>query len=162
MIIRAEENEDFEDISHLTELAFEQTDEARLVENLRTNGDVVLSLVAIEGDKLVGHALFSKLKSPARSIALAPVSVLPNEQKKGIGSKLIVEGLKRLKNEDWSAVFLLGDPNYYQRFGFSVEGASKFETPYPKEYFMALALKEDALQNLNAEVTYSQPFLDLG
>ncbi len=162
MIIRAEENEDFQGISDLTELAFEQPDEARLVEKLRGNGDVVLSLIAIEGDTVVGHVLFSKLKSPARSLALAPVSVLPDEQNKSIGSKLIIEGLKRLKKDDWSAVFLLGDPDYYQRFGFSVEEALRFETPYPKEYFMALALKEDALKNLNTEVTYSQPFLDLG
>ena len=140
MIVRDETNRDAEAIRYVVEAAFEQPAEADLVEALRASGDTVISLVAEDDGGIVGHILFSKLQAPQGCIGLAPVSVLPARQNLGVGSKLIREGLARAKDAGWQAAFLLGEPDYYQRFGFTAALADKFETIYPKPYVMALEL----------------------
>ncbi|MDH5749607.1 MAG: N-acetyltransferase [Rhodospirillales bacterium] len=162
MIIREETPEDASAVRKVVEAAFARTAEADLVEALRDAGDGVMSLVAEVGGELAGHILFSKLQAPDRCIALAPVSVTPSRQNQGIGSMLIREGLARAKRDGWQAVFLLGEPEYYRRFGFSVEAAAKFETEYPKAYFMARALVGRALEERAGAVVYAPPFQALG
>ena len=85
----------------------------------------------------------------------------PSRQNQGIGSKLIFEGLARAKRDGWRAMFVLGEPEYYKRFGFSAATAEKFETPYPKPYFMAMELTRHALRERTGEVIYAPPFLAL-
>lgn len=162
MKIRDETRDDYSDVRKVVSAAFDQTAEADLVDALRESGDAVISLVAEEDGEIVGHILFSRLQAPDRCIALAPVSVTPGRQNQGIGSTLIREGLARAEGDGWQAVFLLGDPEYYRRFGFAVATADKFETEYPKPYFMALELTPNSLDERSGAVIYAPPFLALG
>ena len=161
MDIREEAGGDIAAIDRITELAFDQRDEADLVVALRKNGDIEISLVAVDDDAVIGHVLFSILRAPPRCLALAPVSVMPDRQSKGVGSRLIREGLRRAKEQGWGAVFLLGEPDYYSRFGFRVDSAAGFGTPYPAEFFMALELLPGALDE-KGPVIYAAPFEALG
>jgi putative acetyltransferase len=161
MIIRDETRNDVSAVRHVVLAAFGQAAEADLVDALRESGDAVISLVAEEDGEIVGHILFSKLQAPRQCVALAPVSVAPSRQNQGIGSKLILEGLARARRDGWQAVFVVGEPGYYQRFGFDVAMADKFETGYPKPYFMALELTPRSLSERTGAVTYAPPFLAL-
>lgn len=162
MIIRLETQDDIAAVRAVVTEAFGQVAEADLVDSLRNSGDSIISLVAEEQGAIVGHILFSKLQTPSQCLALAPVSVAPGHQKQGVGSRLIKDGLARAKDDHWQAVFLLGDPDYYTQFGFDVKAAEKFETDYPKPYFMALDLAPKALAERAGTVIYAEPFLALG
>lgn len=158
MNIRAENAADRAAIFALTEAAFKQHDEAKLVDALRASGDSVISLVAEDAGEIVGHVLFSKLVSPARCLGLAPISVAPARQGQGIGAALINHALEMAARDGWRAVFVLGDPAYYTRFGFGVEAAAKFSSPYPKEYLMARDLAPGALAKLSGALDYARAF----
>jgi putative acetyltransferase len=158
MRIRDDTPDDAAAIRRVVEAAFGQTAEADLVAALRHSGDAIISLVAEEDGEIVGHILFSKLQAPQRCLALAPLSVIPKRQNLGIGTQLIQDGLARAKRDGWQAVFVLGEPAYYERFGFSTALADKFETIYPKPYFMALDLKPGALAEQGGGVIYPTPF----
>ncbi len=158
MIIRDEAPDDITAIRSLVAAAFAQAAEADLVDALRQSGDAVISLLAEDDGGIVGHVLFSKLQAPERAIALAPVSVTPDRQNKGIGSELIRAGLARASCAGWQAVFLLGAPAYYERFDFAAAAADKFDTIYPKPYFMALELRPRALSDCAGAVIYAPPF----
>jgi putative acetyltransferase len=161
MKVRDETGDDIRAIRQIVAAAFNQPAESELVDALRESGDAVISLVAEDAGQIVGHVLFSKLQAPDRCVALAPVSVTPHRQNQGIGSALIRKGLLRAEKEGWRAVFLLGEPEYYERFGFSVALADKFQTPYPKPYVMALELTPHALRQCAGDVIYAGPFLTL-
>ena len=127
--------------------AFPGPDEADLVERLERDGDVVLSLAAVEQDRIVGHILISRMEAEGdgqhyRAVGLAPVAVLPERQKSGIGSALIREALDRLRAQGEEIVFLVGEPAYYRRFGFDAQSSAPFASPYAGPYFMALALAD--------------------
>jgi putative acetyltransferase len=138
--IRDEAPQDQQAIYKLVSSVFDQTAEAELVENLRAAGDSVISVVAEDDGQIVGHALLSKMQAPFPALALAPVSVAPAKQRNGIGSALIARAIDRARNQSWSAIFVLGDPNYYRRFGFEAESAAGFTSPYAGEHFMMLKL----------------------
>jgi putative acetyltransferase len=109
------------------------------------DGDLVLSLVVDEGDAVIGHVAFSRMQINGEGIsepavALAPVAVLPAQQRRGIGAALIEDGLRRLRQSGETLVFVLGEPAYYGRFGFAAAPAARFDTPYPGPYFQSLAL----------------------
>jgi putative acetyltransferase len=140
MIIRDEALADQPAIYELHTLAFHGPAEAKLVDNLRQSGDAVISLIATEGDRILGHILLSKLGSPMRALALAPIAVHPGFQRQGIGSVLIRNGLELSRQGGWEAVFILGDAGYYGRFGFSVEAAKGYISPYSGKHFMMLPL----------------------
>jgi len=96
----------------------------------------ILSLVAVENGKLIGHILYTKAtitktELPISAQILAPLAILPDEQKKGIGEKLINEGLNQLKESGTELVFVLGHPAYYPRCGFFPAGEKGFDAPYP-------------------------------
>lgn len=162
MPIRDETPADRDAIAALTEAAFKQPTEAKLVDALRASGDNVISLVTEDQEGILAHVLLSKMAAPSGCLGLAPVSVSPTKQGAGLGSAIIREALSRAQQGGWQAVFVLGEPAYYTRFGFSVALAAKFETPYPKEYFMALELRPGALETLNGAVVYAAPFSALG
>jgi len=140
MLIRDEEPGELPAIRGVVEAAFGQRQEADLVDRLRADGDGVLSLVAVDGGKVVGHVLFSEMTAPFRALALAPVSVVPERQRSGIGSRLIRAGLSRAEEDGWVGVFVLGEPDYYGRFGFDAVRARGFESPYAGPYLMVRAL----------------------
>lgn len=161
MIIREAGASDYPAIHSLTEAAFGWDAEAHLIAALRASDDAVYDLVADRSGEIIGHILLSTLTAPPGALALAPVSVGPDHQRQGIGSALIHHSIGRATAAGWSAIFLLGDPSYYTRFGFSLAAAETFETEYPREFFMALALKADALKSMPKKVEYPAPFREL-
>ena len=140
-MIREETPLDHEAVHALNEAAFGRSGEADLVDSLRSDGDVTLSLIAVEKAGLVGHVLFSKMTAPFLAWGLGPVAVAPNRQRTGIGSLLIRAGLGRARDAGIEGVIVLGAPGYYRRFGFDPTLAQGFASPYAGPYLMALALK---------------------
>lgn len=142
--------------------AFGQKEEANLVDMLRSAREAVLSLVALEDERITGHILFSRMVAPTQTLGLAPVSVRPDRQGSGIGSALIREGIVRARRSGWHAVFVLGEPEYYRRFGFHQELAANFSSPYAGPYFMAQELQEGGLGDGMGDATYASAFSRLG
>ncbi len=108
-------------------------EELRPVVSELLEGDFdILSLAAFDGDVAVGHVLFSicgtDTVDPVGAV-LGPLGVLPSVQRDGLGSALVRTGLKRLEDRGIRQVFVLGDPGYYQRFGFATE--RRVMPPYP-------------------------------
>jgi putative acetyltransferase len=137
--------------------------EAELVERLDRDGLVVASLVALEAEIVVGHVLFSELAvaidgRPILAASLAPLAVLPDFQRSGIGVRLVTNGLRILRDRGKAAVIVLGQPSYYRRFGFSAEVARKLEGPFMGENFMALELTSGALAGLTGSARYPAAF----
>ncbi len=149
-------------IERVHTLAFAQADEARLVRRLNAEGFTVASIVAIEGDDVVGHVLFSRLSIPdLNAVSLAPVGVVPERQGQGIGSELIRKGLETCTSLGADAVIVVGEPDYYTRFGFSLALGEQFECLWSGPYFQALELRPGALGSRNYPVEYPAPFQDL-
>jgi putative acetyltransferase len=142
MIVRSETPEDQPAVYEVIAAAFSQIVEANLVDSLRANGDLEVSLVAEHDHEIIAHLALSKMNAPFRALALAPVSVIPPRQRQGIGTRLVRDALSRAKEAGWEAAFVLGEPKYYQRFGFSVEAARGFSSPYAGQHFMGLLLAE--------------------
>jgi predicted N-acetyltransferase YhbS len=123
LLIRSETPSDFSGTRSLHEIAFGRPAEGALVNALRENGDMVVSLVAMSDEHLIGHFALSRMEAPFRAVALGPVAVLPKKQGKGIGSRLIREGLIQAREQGYDGVFVVGEPAFYGQFGFSVEQA---------------------------------------
>lgn len=143
--------------------AFGQPDEADLVFRLRNEGVVLLSLVAEHQKRIVGHILFSRMlietaRGSVSAVALAPMAVLPEFQRQGIGGQLIRHGLDLLRARGERIVIVVGHPSYYPRFGFSCEKACSLESPFPGEAFMATELTPGALDGVNGKVRYPAAF----
>ncbi|MBN9452014.1 MAG: N-acetyltransferase [Bosea sp.] len=146
MEIRSEQPADADAIRTLTTEAFATAPhssgtEAAIVDALRKAGVLTLSLVAVEDEKIVGHVAFSPVMIDGAERAwfgLGPVSVQPGRQRGGIGSELIREGLRCLRDMGAAGCVLLGDPAYYGRFGFANDPTLVLEG-VPPEYFMRLA-----------------------
>ncbi len=167
LIIRQEESYDHRDVRKLLGKAFELDSEARLVDRLRENPDFVpeLSIVADLDEKIVGYILFFPVhivsfKSSTQTLALAPIAVEPKLQKKGIGHKLMEEGLKIAREMCYDSVIALGYPEYYSRFGFMPASRFGVSAPFeaPDEAFMALELSLVGLDNVSGTVRYPEEF----
>lgn len=159
--VREERPGDREDVFAVVAAAFGQSDEAALVERLRREGDAILSLVAEEDNGLiVGHVLLSRMAAPFPALALAPLSVIPARQRRGIGSLLIERAVSRARRDGWAAVFVLGEPRYYARLGFRAEAAAGFTSPYAGEHFMVLPLSS-SLPATTGELRHAPAFGDL-
>src|SRR6185295_11631507 len=122
--IRPEKREDYPAVRRVVELAFEQPNEADLVDALRENVASYISLVATSSDDVVGHIFFSPVtiesaQETFTATGLAPMAVLPTHQNQGIGSMLVREGLAECRRLGHYIVVVLGHPNYYPRFGFA-------------------------------------------
>jgi putative acetyltransferase len=161
MIIRKEEPGDRATIHVVVRAAFGRTDEAVLVDRLRADGDRVVSLIAVDDASLVGHVMLSRMKAPFQALGLAPLSVRPDRQKSGIGSSLVREALTQARQGRFEAVFVLGDPAFYGRFGFRSEPASGFTSRYAGPHLMVVALNGD-LPARTGRIDYSSAFAALG
>jgi putative acetyltransferase len=166
LTIRNEEAKDIEQVRQIVRAAFPSDAESKLVDLLRENGNGILSLVALNGDEIVGHILFSPvtITPPAppdsvKGIGLAPVAVRPDVQSQGIGSQLIREGLLRCKVAGFDYCVVLGNPKYYHRFGF--ERASKYnvQNEYGLDHeFMLIRFTDCHLSGL---AQYASEFAEL-
>jgi len=161
--IRQEAERDIPAIRNVNRRAFDAEDEARLVDDLRSEGYARLSLIAEEAGRIVGHIMFSEAvirteEGEAGALALGPVAVAPERQGHGIGSALIREGLDRCARMGHRVVVLLGHPGYYPRFGFSADLAGSLSSAYAGEAFMALELVPGALAGLTGEFEFAPPF----
>jgi len=160
--IRDERNEDIEAIEKLTKAAFQNAEhtshtEHFIVNSLRIHGQLTVSLVAIEDSAIVGHVAISPVQISSGEMGwygLGPISVQPNKQGLGIGSLLMNQSLEKLKKLDAKGCVLLGDPNYYSRFGFKTY-PELILPGVPSEYFQAL----NFLGNIpKGEVSYHEAF----
>lgn len=166
VIVRDENAEDAEErsmIHSINEAAFGGHEEADLVDKLRTEGVVLVSLVAEIPERIVGHILFSRMSIETTSgsvsaSALAPMAVLPEHQRQGIGGRLIRQGLSLLRERGERIVIVVGHPDYYPRFGFSSEKARSLESPFPQDAFMAMELSPGALDGIRGKVRYPAAF----
>jgi putative acetyltransferase len=161
--IRAEGDRDHTAIREVNRLAFGQDDEARLVDALRDGGYVRASLVAEEESRIVGQILFSDLpivtpEGIVEALALAPMAVVPDRQRHGIGSLLVREGLRACRESGGRIVVVLGHPEFYARFGFSAALTGRLRSPFPGPAFMAVELVPGALEGVGGEVRYPPPF----
>jgi len=166
MIIRKETTSDIEAITQVTIAAFKtlqisnQTEQF-IIKALRNANALTLSLVAEVDGRVVGHIAFSPVTISDGSTGwygLGPVSVLPEYQKQGIGKSLINKGLSMLKESDGQGCALVGDPNYYQRFGFR-NIPDLVHEGIPQEVFLALPFTEKVPQGM---VIFHEGFLATG
>ncbi len=142
--------------------AFDQDDEANLVEQLRADGDALVELVAASKIAIQGHIFYSPLAivrggETLRAAALAPVAVLPAFQKSGIGGALIRAGNARCAELGCVAIIVLGHAEYYPRFGFSPPLAESLQAPFSGPHFMALEIEPGALA-AGGTVQYAKAF----
>lgn len=160
--IRPEQAGDEPDIRRIHLSAFPNAEEADLVEKLRNNGHAYVSLVADMDMLPIGHILFSPLtfdpSSGLLGVGLHPLAVMPAHQKKGVGTRLIQAGLDLCKEAGYSLIVVMGEPKFYQRFGFVKAGSLGLANLYAAdEIFLALELKPGALKS-SATVKFAPEF----
>lgn len=153
---------DFPAIRQVVRHAFGQDDEANLVEQLRADGDALVELVEASDIAIQSHILYSPLiiERPSGNLsamALAPVSVLPAFQRRGLGKALIEAGNARCAALGLDAIIVLGHADYYPQFGFSAAAAESLEAPFSGPHFMALELRPDVLK-AGGRVRYAKAF----
>jgi predicted N-acetyltransferase YhbS len=170
--IRQEQVADYEFTENVVKLAFanaEHSDkkEHELVSRIRKSSSFIpeLSLVATNKDNgsILGHILLSRIKiSNTESLALAPVSVLPEYQNKGVGGLLITAALNAAKELGYNSVVVLGHPEYYPKFGFKKASRWGIKAPFevPDEAFMAIELRDRALSGISGVVEYPSVFFE--
>jgi putative acetyltransferase len=164
MHIRIERAADIPRIHAVNLAAFESATEANLVDALRVQAVDAISLVAEDDDHIVGHIMFSPVRltgaDDIRTMALAPMAVTPERQRAGIGSALARDGLAECRRRGVEAVFVVGHPAYYPRFGFTLASnygiACEFEIP--DEAFMAVELVAGALRGKAGTVFFHRAF----
>ena len=167
VLVRHEEDRDHEAVRQVNQGAFDQDAEARLVDALRARGHAPVSLVAEVNGQVVGHIMFSDLAIVAgngtvAALALAPMAVLPEFQRQGIGSVLVSQGLEACKERGHRIVVVLGHAAFYPRFGFSSTLAERLESPYGSgPSHMAKELVPGALDGVVGKLVYSPPFAEL-
>jgi len=166
--IRKEEEKDNKRVYEVNRLAFQQENESKLIEKIRKGENFVpeLSLVAEIDDEIVGHILFSKINiigdAIFESLALAPMAVIPEFQKQGIGGKLIKKGIEKAKELGFDSIIVLGHKEYYPKFGFQKASKWGIKCPFdvPDEVFMAIELANKALENKAGTVKYPKEFME--
>lgn len=166
MQIRAEQAGDLAAIDELHRICFPSDAESRLVRALRDADYLVASLVADRQGEIVGHVAFSRLiidtagRAPIIA-SLAPLAVLPEFRRRGIGASLVRQGLAECAARGMEAVVVLGEPGYYRRFRFDAALTRQLECEYQCDAFQAVELTPNALRNVQGRVVYPAPFQDL-
>ncbi len=164
MLIRHEQQQDHASVYQLNCKAFETAAEAGLVDALRQQASPCISLVAEQESQIVGHILFSPVTlntdTELNIMGLAPMAVLPEYQRQGIGSALVRAGLNHCHQLGCVAIVVLGHPEYYPKFGFqpSVNFNIRSEYDVPDDVFMLLELIPGGLSKKLGEIKYHQAF----
>jgi len=166
--IRKSTESDLNDILDVQIQAFgseEGPEVASLVSDLLNDPTAMplLSLIAVNDNQTIGHILFTQAKvadskKQVSVVILAPLAVIPDRQRQGIGGQLIEEGLRLLSESDVELAFVLGHPEYYPRHGFKPAGVLGFEAPYPipnknANAWMVRELILGAIDNTNGKVS---------
>ena len=163
--IRLEIPDDIASVHRVNKEAFGDIGEAEIVDKLRNRGVLTLSLVATDGNKVIGHISLSPVTVAAdpssfQAMSLAPMSVLPHYQRQGIGSQLVRAGLEECRRLGHEIVVVLGHADYYPRFGF-IPAKSKgidCEFEVPDDAWMVLELREGALAGRSGIVKFQPEF----
>ena len=166
VLIRAELPGDIPAIREVNQRAFSGTQEAQIVDALRSSCPELISLVAVFEEQVAGHILFSPVvvesaHGVVQGMGLGPLAVLPEHQSQGIGAQLARAGLGIVKGTSCPFVVVLGHPDYYPRFGFeraSVHGVHSQWPQVPDEAFMLLVLDKPAMQEVSGTAFYRQEF----
>jgi putative acetyltransferase len=164
-VIREEQRGDIAAVREVNDRAFGQTQEGEIIEQLRAGCKELVSLVATEGEKIVGHILFSPaiIESDGEEVngmGLAPMAVLPEYQRKGIGSMLVQKGIEKIKQMGYPFIIVLGHAEYYRRFGFeqaSIYGI-KSQWDVPDEAFMVMILDGATMSGVSGTGRYREEF----
>lgn len=167
MIVRPEQVADRAAVRAVNAAAFETRAEADLVDALREQVRPLISLVAEADGAVVGHILFSPVtidgRPDLRLLGLAPMAVVPDHQRHGVGTALVRAGLDRCRQLGVGVVVLLGHPAYYPRFGFVP--ATRFgigcEYDAPGEAFMLIELQPGYLRGVTGTARYHVAFKDV-
>jgi len=162
--IREEKRCDFDAIKYVNDKAFNQPQEGNVIEKLRNNDSRILSLVAEIDNKIIGHIFFSSVEIEGypeieNGMGLAPLAVLPEYQKQGIGKMLIDKGIDLLKKQSVPFIVVLGHEHYYPKFGF--ETASKYGLKcqwdgVPDEAFMVMIFDKNKMKNVQGVAKYRE------
>jgi putative acetyltransferase len=166
MEIRPEIDGDSAAVRALNGQAFRGEAEASIVDKVRSSCAEVISLVAVEESNVIGHIFFSPVVAMSGEdhvfgMGLAPMAVLPEYQNRGVGSILVKEGLRILKEIGCPFVVVLGHPNYYPRFGFEKASSYGLRAQWddvPDEAFMVQFLKEPQEFNISGIVKFRSEF----
>ena len=164
--IRPEQPDDIVDIHAVNEKAFGQPAEANLVDALREGCDKHVSLVATMDERVVGHILFTPVTilhegGEMKGMGLAPMAVLPELQRRDIGSRLVRGGIYALRESTCPFVIVLGHPEYYPRFGFELASKHGIACQWegvPDEAFMILILDEPVMRGISGVARYRDEF----
>jgi putative acetyltransferase len=163
--IKAERPEHMPLIRELLCTAFPTSDEADLVNELRDAGALTISLVAIDQGTVIGHIAFSPVtidpgRHPISLLGLAPLAVAPSAQGRGLGSKLVDEGLRACSQAGCDGVVVLGAPDFYQRFGFRSASERRLRCLFdaPAEAFMIAELNHDVVRFSEGTVRFHPAF----
>jgi putative acetyltransferase len=164
--VREENPEDHDQIRYVNDLAFKCPDEGRIVDQIRAKQKEIISLVALIDEKIVGHILFSPVvincdQKSIKGMGLAPMAVLPEYQKQGIGTTMVKEGLRKLQERKYPFVIVVGHAEYYPRFGF--ERASKYGLKcqwesVPDEAFMVMIMNQSVMKDAKGVAKYMKEF----
>jgi putative acetyltransferase len=166
--VRLETPDDLDAIRRIHIDAFRRRAEAALIDALRKQGQIVISLVAEVGNELAGNVVLTSVTvmptvPGLKMLGLGPTAVSPSHQRKGIGSMLIRRAILEAWADGWQALVMLGTPEYYTRFGFA--SASRFglrcEFDAPEEAFTVLELRSGTLKGLHGVVRYQPEFWKL-
>jgi putative acetyltransferase len=166
ILLRGERETDFKDIYEINTRAFGGDSEAKLINELRKTRSYIkgLSIVAVWEEKVIGHAMLTHayVVNQGRRfncLALGPMAVLPEYQRRGYGTKLVEEGILRAKECGFKAVIVLGHTNFYPRFGFIPASAKKIRSRFSNDdSFMVLELIPNALKGITGLAEYAKEF----
>jgi len=164
--IRVEASTDINVIDQLNRESFGGEDEPKLIKLLRERGELLLSIVAIKEKNIIGHVCATRVNVEGKDYSIAgigPLAVTEHQRERGIGTMLMKKVIEQLRTDGYIAAVLLGNPNYYPRFGFIPGSKFDLQNEYGAgDSFMALELQDRALENIIGKVQYVSAFAECG
>lgn len=163
--VRPERPGDAAAIRRVNDEAFGQVHESRIVDAVRQAGHAAVSLVAVDGPRIVGHILFTPMSMASHDahvvvMGLGPMAVLPERQRQGVGTALVQAGLRECIRSGCHVVVVIGHPEFYPRFGFAPAHRHGLRSEYdvPDDVFMVVELASGALSKCRGLVRYVPEF----